>query len=71
MDMAVGFRGDLDSVCWSFRFIFNSNLEGRLRLARKGGITRLLPLLPFVALPQLPTEDTLTDFELAESSSVN
>jgi len=65
--VVVWLSGDLDSVCWSLRLIFNSSFEGRFRLARNGGIMRLL-LLPVVALPQ----DTLAvDLEVAESSSVN
>jgi len=65
--VVVWLSGDRDSVCWSLRLIFNSSFEGRFRLARNGGIMRLL-LLPVVALPQ----DTLAvDLEVAESSSVN
>ncbi len=72
-DMGVPFIGDMDSVCCSFRLIFNSNLEGRFRLARSGGMIRPLwplpdmvtspPVLFCVAAAQLCLE--------TESSSVN
>ena len=40
-DKPVWLSGVIESVTCSFKFIFNSSFDGRLRLVRTGGIIRL------------------------------